>query len=206
MLGNSAVKAVQSATFIARSASKIYGKCDSVGTLLRRSKAPSVIPPTLSQQPSTQQSQHFKILFPTTGSYVSISSSSTITTTNALNQIFLQIYQVLGSIPLPFIHNANTIRIGPTTKMQPNSVVTLNNVEIYGLDPTCYFAVTENKFRSTSLPGQLDRHDLPERAHDEIYECMNRNARRGKRANKGKRACSRQLRRKRRRRFGNHRR
>ena len=90
--------------------------------------------------------------------------------------------------------------------MQPNSVVTLNNVEIDGLDPTCYFAVTENKFRSTSLPGQLDRHDLPERAHDEIYECMNRNARRGKRANKGKRACSRQLRRKRRRRFGNHRR
>ena len=201
MLGNSAVKAVQSATSIARSASKIYGKCDSVGTLLRRSKAPSVMP-------STQQSQHFKILFPTTGSYVSSSSSSssTSTTTIGLNQIFLQRYQALGSIPLPFIHNANTIRIGPTAKMQPNSVVTLNNVERYGLDPTCYFAVTENKFRSTSLPGQLDRHDLPERAHDEIYECMNRNARRGKRANKGKRACSRQLRRKRRRRFGNHRR
>jgi hypothetical protein len=38
------------------------------------------------------------------------------------------------------------------------------------------------------------------------YYCMNRNARRGKRANKGKRPCSRNCRRKRRRRFGSHRR
>ncbi len=38
------------------------------------------------------------------------------------------------------------------------------------------------------------------------WECMNRNARRGKRANHGKRPCSRQRRRSKRRAFGNHRR
>jgi hypothetical protein len=48
---------------------------------------------------------------------------------------------------------------------------------------------------------------LSQRLSDDfIYSCMNRNARRAKRANHGKLACSRQRRRKRRRRFGNHRR
>lgn len=53
------------------------------------------------------------------------------------------------------------------------------------------------------MPNVLFSQEL---SFDQNYLCMNRNARHAKRANRGKRPCSRQRRRSRRRQFGNHRR
>jgi hypothetical protein len=54
--------------------------------------------------------------------------------------------------------------------------------------------------------GRMDDTADTDRLPQETLQLMNRNARRGKRANRGKRPCSRQRRRGKRRAFGNHRR
>ena len=191
MLGSNAVKAVHTATFY-----------HSIGTLLRRSTFSSLIPiPSILDHPKSTQQKLLKVsLSALENSY--INSRTTINS----DPLLIQRSPKDISIPLPFIRDAASNNICPTIKMQQHSVATLNKGIKYGLNPNFYFASTKDVIGTTTLPDLFCQLGLNDRTEEETYECMNRNARRGKRANKGKRACSRQLRRKRRRRFGNHRR
>jgi hypothetical protein len=146
-------------------------------------------------------------------------NSSTSIVSNALS---FQRYKNQRSIPLPFVHDVDNNAIlkvveeqphyiaalnnSMLVEEQPHYIATLNNSVLHGLNPTCDFLSTKDKLEFATPHGQFYYDDPKEHTHQEAYDCMNRNARRGKRANKGKRACSRQNRRKRRRRFGNHRR
>lgn len=199
MLGNYARKAMHAVKSITCATAKIYQKADSVGALRWRSNLSSLIPSILNR---SQHSQLFNASSITKYSYM---NSSTSIVYNALS---FQRYENQRSIPLPFAHDVDNNAILKVADEQPHYLSTLNNsiLVLHGLNPTCYFFSIKDKQEVATPHSQFYYDDPKEHTHQEAYNCMNRNARRGKRANKGKRACSRQNRRKRRRRFGNHRR
>lgn len=204
MLGNKAVKAAHAATSIASSTAKRYVLSDSTEALQRRSTFSLLNQSIFTQQTSTQQSQLLKFSFTADNYY------NRCNTTKICDPMLLQTDQTFTTLPLPFIRHTDPTRSYPTAKMKPNSVPTLNSGLSFGINSNCYFEATEDVLVGTTLSNLLCQRDTLDRmstsTDQETYDCMNRNARRGKRANKGKRACSRQARRKRRRRFGNHRR
>jgi hypothetical protein len=142
-----------------------------------------------------------------------------------------KVVDVLGSIPsnvsrqqsmlrcpLPFIANLRDQQLYATAETAPSSEKT--SVTLHFLFPMDM--ITEaNDFsyskmnsiasgsskESVTLGSQREKVlRSQEVSFDRNYFCMNRNARYPKRANHGRRPCSRQHRRSRRRRFGNHRR
>lgn len=182
---------------IACASAKLYEKADSVGVLRRRSNFTLLIPSILNRP---QHSQLFNASSITNNSYM---NNSTSIVSNALS---FQRYENQRSIPLPFVHDVDNNAILKVVEEQPHYIAALNDSMLHGLNQTCDFLSIKDKLEFTTPHGQFYYDDPKEHTHQEAYDCMNRNARRGKRANKGKRACSRQNRRKRRRRFGNHRR
>ena len=235
MLGNNALKAVNAVKSLACTTAKRFEKFDSMGVMLRpQSTLMSLIASGFNQPqqhhfplPSQQQLSNVSSI----SKYSCISSSSSNSTSYiaASNQILLfqqrfddDTYQ-RSSIPLPFVHvvDNDAIRKTAAVEMRPLKFTntTLNDNILHGINHNCYFLSMNGRFGSTAdhqQHGLFCYNDDPKEQRTdthqqtttttEQYDCMNRNARRGKRANKGKRACSRQNRRKRRRRFGNHKR
>lgn len=198
MLGNNSLKAVHTAASMACSVMRMIGRSHVPATLRRQSTSSSLWKQRPKQLPSATQSQLLNV------SLLKNEIHIKNTISNASQRIFVSRLETHSSIHLPFVQN---VHIGNTivsdVKLQPHDDTSLYNVIMYGLKPA---GLQDDKFDTKAQPTLFCDHDSTEDSHRETYDCMNRNARRGKRANKGKRPCSRQHRRKRRRRFGNHRR
>ncbi len=201
MLGNNSLKAVHTAASMACAAVRMIGRSDVAATHRRQSTSSSPWKQIPKQLPSATQSQLLNVSLLKNEIHI----KSTIS--NASNRIFLSRFETQNSIPLPFVQNVHIGNaIVSDVKMQPLADTSLNNVIMYGLKPIGHFLLQDDKLDTKALPTLFCHDDPTEDSHRETYDCMNRNARYGKKANKGKRPCSRQNRRKRRRRFGNHRR
>jgi hypothetical protein len=119
-----------------------------------------------------------------------------------------------NELQLPFIQSVQFCRkmdLIETTfnlKLHPyNNICTSYSINQKTTTMEQFRTVSKNKsFKSCQIDSNITAIREPMLDLMNSYYCMNRNKRRGKRANKGKRPCSHQHRRKRRRRFGSHRR
>lgn len=155
--------------------------------------------------PLSQPSQLFNSSFITEYSYI---NGKTCLVSN--QTVLFPQYNTPTPIPLPIVRDGDIPDIRRVDQLSPDNVRTLKNGStMYGFHCTNHIvSIVNDPWGDSTIPLGFYSHDDDDRSphKDMTYDCLNRNARRGKRANKGKRACSRQNRRKRRRRFGNHRR
>jgi hypothetical protein len=214
MLGKNGIKAVQVATSTSFNTAWKWRGFNFIGSLQQPSLLlfPSAHANYLCRQQKSQYQQADKLL-----KYdVSFLSPETAFKNHrdgdgyTIDQIPQSTQQ--SGVHLPFIHNFQVHNLGNMELIRPSSILQLIHNHMRTVPPSSHVAKAKEHFRTrVSVPRyHIDSNYLPSQESifhfSNVYYCMNRNARRGKRANKGKRPCSHQHRRKRRRRFGSHRR